>query len=262
MTTLEIIKKIKIDLTQGVAEQDQLCGGDYEFEITPKEFLNYSKQDFKSNDKKSNVNAITNAKRAIDCQTDRLFFSIGLDPYNFPNDIVEEFISNSKNPAKKDLPIKFRFLQAINFAPAKIISNVRQIRHAVEHYYKKPSNEEVSDAIELAELFIQATDSKLKNMVEFGLTDRQKKELSGGHVWDSIWFNYESDKGLFEVTSYVGKTRQKMFTIKNTLTEFYYLLKIATSFEYFEDTEDAVIEWIEFIGHPIPKQHIKIERDY
>ncbi|MES2287819.1 MAG: hypothetical protein V4547_19180 [Bacteroidota bacterium] len=262
MTTLDAIKSIKIDLTQGLVEQDQSCAGSYEFEITPKEFLNYSKQDFKSNDQKGNINALTNAKRAIDCQTDKLFYSIGLDPNNFPNNIVEEFISKSKNSPKKDLPIRLRLLQAINFAPAKIVSDVRQIRHALEHHYKNPSDEEVSGAIELAELFIQATDSKLRNMVEFGLTDRPKSILSDGHIWDSIWFHYKSDADIFEVSWCLGKERQQTFTIENTSVEFYYILKIATSFEYFEDTEDAVIDWLEFIRHPIPRQHIKIDRDY
>lgn len=154
MTTLGAIKKVGIDLTHGVVQINHRCGGDYQFETTPKEFLNYCKQDFKSGDRKGNINALTNAKRAIDGQTDRLFFSIGLDPNNFPNNVVEEFISKSKNPAKKDLPIRLRLLQAINFAPAKIIANVRQIRNALEHYYISPSNEEVSDAIELA-LFLK-----------------------------------------------------------------------------------------------------------
>ena len=262
MTTLEAIKILKIDLTQGLVDRDQWCAEEYEFEITPKEFLNYSKQDFKSNDEKGNINALTNAKRAIDCQTDKLFFSIGLDPNDFPNKVIEEFISKAENSPKKDLPIRLRLLQCINFAPAKIVADVRKIRHALEHHYKNPSNDEVSDAIELAQLFIQATDSKLRNMIEFGLTDREKNKLADGHIWDSIWFHYKSDLGLFEVSWCLGKERQKTFTIENTSVEFYYILKIATSFEYFEDTEDVVIDWLQFIGHPIPKQHIKIDRDY
>jgi len=258
MTTLETIKKIKIDLTHGFIEQDQWSAGDYEFEVSPTDFLRFSKQDFKADDKRGNINALTNAKRAIDCQTDKIFFSIGLDPNNFLNTAIEDFISKSGNPSKKDLPIKLRFLQAINFAPAKIIANVRRMRHDLEHYYKKPSNEKVSSAIELAGLFIQATDSKLRTMVDFGLTDQQKKENSEGHFWNSIWANYISEKGVFEITGYVGKVRQRKFIIKNTSAEFYYLLRIATSFHYPEDVEDAVNDWIEFIGHPLPKQHFKI----
>ena len=258
VTTLNLIKKIKIDLTQGYIEQDQWSAGDCEFEISPKDFLNFSKQDFKADDKHGNINALTNTKRAIDCQTDKVFFSIGLDPNDFPN-TVESFISNAKNPPKKDLPIKLRFLQTIDFAPAKIIANVRKIRHDLEHFYKKPSNEEVSSAIELAELFIQATDSKLRTMTDFYITDIEKQSKSDGHVWDTVYIEYNSEKGMFSLQGWAGKDKQRKINIKNTSEEFYYLLKIATSFDYEEEVQDAIKNWIKFIGHPIPRQHIKFE---
>jgi len=44
----------------------------HEFEIKPKDFLNYSKKDFKAKNERGNINALTNAKRAIDCQTDKI----------------------------------------------------------------------------------------------------------------------------------------------------------------------------------------------
>lgn len=254
MTILELIKLIKIDFTQGVVIRGDGAVLDYPFEIKPKDFLDYSKQDFKSKDRRGNINALTNAKRAIDCQTDKVFYSIGLDPNDFPK-AIEEFVLKSKNsPVKKDLPVKLKFLQAMGFAPAEIIAKTRLLRNKLEHFYEEPSKEEVSNAIELAELFILATGSKSKTVWDFSITDDDKKSKIDGHLHVS----FNNKKSLFNLQrSYTGKKIQ----IKSTTVEFYHFLKIATSFDYDEDVQDSVIDLVDLIGHPIPKNNIKIRTD-
>lgn len=258
MTLLELIKGIKIDLTESHIEPDSGSVLDHTFDISPKDFLSYSKQDFKLNDRRGNINALTNAKRAIDCQTDKIFFSLGLDPNDFPK-VIEEFVSKSKkSPSKKDLPIRLKFLQSMNFAPAEIIANARLLRNKLEHYYKKPTNQEVSNAIELAELFILATDSKLKSMWDFSITDEKKYAESDGHLWNSIYVTFDYKKHHFNLNAYFGKDRTKKIIVKNTSIEFYFLLKIATSFDYNEDVQEAFSDLVENIGHPIPRQNINV----
>jgi len=259
MTLLDIIKLVKIDFTQGLIEPDSGSAINYQLEITPKDFLGYSKLDFKSSDKRGNINALTNAKRAIDCQSDKIFYSLGLDPNNFPISI-DEFICKSKNsPLKKDLPIRLKFLQALCFAPAEIIANARLLRNKLEHYYKRPSDEEVSNAIELAELFILATDSKLKDIWDFSITDIGKKDITEIHLKDCIYIRYNNKKSCFHIQCYAGKDERKEIEIRNTDTEFYFLFKIATSFDYNEDIQEATIDLLEFIGHPIPSKNVKLE---
>jgi hypothetical protein len=261
MTLLDIIKKIKIDLTQGYVNTDQWLAPYHDFEITPKDFLNYGKLDYKQNDKRGLINSLTNAKRAIDCQTDKIFLSFGINPDDFPK-IINDYISKStSSPAKKDLPAKLRFLQAINFAPAEIVTNVRNLRHKLEHYYKEPTSAEASSAIELAELFILATDSKLKGMLEFALTDREKYSKNEETLRDSVFFQFDREKHWFEVTGRFGKKDKKTIKIKNTDIEFYGILKIASSFDYDEDVQDSIIELMGLIGHPIPAKNIKIDVD-
>ncbi|MCF6348965.1 MAG: hypothetical protein L3J20_11805 [Flavobacteriaceae bacterium] len=153
MTLLELIKLIKIDFTQGLINKDSGSELEHHFEISSKEFLNYCKKDFKLKNRRGQINALTNAKRAIDCKTDEIFLSIGLDPYNFPK-AIEEFISISNRAnSKSDIPIKLKFLQVINFAPTRIIADVRTLRNKLEHFYTSPHEEQVSNAIELAELY-------------------------------------------------------------------------------------------------------------
>ncbi|HLP49863.1 MAG TPA: hypothetical protein VK154_03205 [Chitinophagales bacterium] len=260
MTTLDVLKKIKLDLRKGCIEPDQWVQYEHDFEISPRDFLKFSKQDFKTNDKRGNINALTNAKRAIDCQTERILYSIGIDPKQFSNTIVEKFIQDSRNAPKKDLPIRLRLLQALGFAPAAITAGVRNLRHDVEHFYKKPTNDQVSNAIELAELFIQATDSKLRTMTHFYISDTDKKLKSDGHVWNSLHIEHTPHKNLFTIYSWLEKTKLKRIIIKNDTEEYLYLVKIAALADNDEDVEDALKDWIKFINHPIPIDNIHFER--
>ncbi len=259
MTILDIIKIIKIDFSEGIIIPDTGSLLDYEFEISPKDFLNYSKKDYKIDNQRGNINALTNAKRSIDCQTDKIFSALGLNPNNFPS-VIEEFIQKSKNQtSKKDIPTRLRFLQAMNFAPAEIIAKVRTLRHKLEHYYKEPTKEEVSNAIELAELFLLATDSKLKSLWDFSFTDKTKWSLNKGRLWNSIYITYDYSQNLFDIVGFEGKNQKHSISISNTELEYYYILKIATSFDYFEDVHEAMVDFIEYIGHPIPLDNIKME---
>lgn len=253
-----MIKRIKIDLAQGLVYVDQSPGPYYYFDIAPKDFLNYGKLDIKQNDRRGLINSLTNAKRAIDCQTDKILLSFGIDPNDFPT-VINDYISKStSSPSKRDLPARLRLLQALNFAPAEIVTNVRSLRNKLEHYYREPTNNDASNAIELAELFILATDSKLKGMLEFILTDKNKYLESEQTLKNSAFFQYNTEKHFFNVTGRFGASR-KTIRIKNTDIEFYGILKVATSFDYPEDVQDSMVELMGLIGHPIPAKSISIE---
>ena len=262
MTLLEIIKKVKIDFTQCLIELDFGSILDYQFEITPNDFLTYCKQDFKSNDNRGSINALTNSKRAIDCQTDKVFCLLGLDPNDFPP-IIEEFVDKSKHsPSKKDIPLRLRFIQALNLAPAGIIANARLLRNKLEHYYKKPTNEEVSGAIDIAGLFILATENKLKSMWDFYITDNEKyssRPPNEVRMPDCISISFDDKKFLFNVVGCIGTENHLKMSFSNTDIEFYFLFKIATSFDHDNEVQDSIIDLLELIGHPIPSKNVKVE---
>lgn len=155
------------------------------------------------------------------------------------------------------MPIRLKFLQAMNFAPAEIIAKSRNLRNKLEHSYKEPTNEAVSDAIELAELFIFATDNKLKTLWDFSITDNSKKDQSERYLYDSVSVTFDYEEHKFDIRGYIGKKEKRELKVNNTEIEFYLLLKIATSFDYLEDVHDAVVDLIEYIGHPIPLKNIK-----
>jgi hypothetical protein len=52
----------------------------FPFAMTPEDFINFAKADFFNSDKKGLVNALSNAKRAVDCAADGFLVAIGLTP--------------------------------------------------------------------------------------------------------------------------------------------------------------------------------------
>ena len=169
----EQFRNYKIDFTDCLIQLDCADEVNWDFDITPEDFLRYSKIDFREKNDRSIVNSITNAKRAIDCQIDKIFKSFGFEYDNFPtylNEFCDFFLKNNKN---KDLSIKLKIIKAFGLAPTKLVSDVRKLRNKLEHNYKLPTIEEVEDAIEIAELFLLATENKLKNIWSFEITDHK-----------------------------------------------------------------------------------------
>ena len=123
------------------------------FEISAKEFLTFAKSDFKDNDEKGFINAISNAKRAISNRMDELIKLSCLQKIS------------SKN--RWNSPTKMDKLSAIGiFAPGLLQRKITSMRNLLEHEYIKPKNsQEVGDVIDIAELFLASTEK----YIEFGL---------------------------------------------------------------------------------------------
>ncbi|ARC83399.1 hypothetical protein U732_2316 [Clostridium argentinense CDC 2741] len=86
-----------------------------EFDIEPNDFLNFAKYDYKIKNKKGLVGALSNSKRAIDCQVDWIISYLGYDCLNF-NDRkypqVKVLINGFETgiDVHKDSSIKLRFI--------------------------------------------------------------------------------------------------------------------------------------------------------
>ena len=93
MNLKESLKESKIDLTNLILIPSGGGGSDNsDFEISPKDFLRFSKLDFHSNNRKGLINSLTNAKRAIDCQIDETFSVLGIDFQEIPNQAESKIV--------------------------------------------------------------------------------------------------------------------------------------------------------------------------
>jgi len=142
------------------------------FEISAKEFLTYAKSDFKENDEKGLINALSNAKRAISNRMDEMIKLSCLQK------------NSSKN--RWNIPTKMDKLSAIGiFAPGLLQRKITSMRNLLEHEYIKPKDsQEVEDVIDIAELFLKSTEK----YIDFGLL--ATIDYRGCHVI----FNIMSDK--------------------------------------------------------------------
>jgi len=258
MELIDIIKNTKINLEKAILIYSSGEGADDLFEIQPKEFLRFAKLDFKENGKRGLINSLTNSKRAIDCQIDFALQTLGIKYDKIP--IQSGKIIELTDLKKEDISHKLKLIHALNMAPSSLISNTRLLRNKLEHYYKKPTEKEVKEALELAELFILSLESKLKIIEnEFYITDSEN--------YNDHW-NYSNSINIFfkqkeNKFSIIGKNKSKNFEEKIELTseneEYYGMIRIMNSIHDQIDSEDSFKYFLEMIGHPIPKKNINLD---
>ncbi|MGI9650930.1 hypothetical protein [Chryseobacterium sp. RLHN22] len=119
-TLLQFIKDVKLDFTQTFFSE--LSGSELmytNYEITPKDFLRFAKQDFLENDTRGIINSLTNSKRAIDCQVEEVLTTLSLNTGQ-ENKYIKDFI----NKINKDSDIQYnlKIIHSLNLAPTLLIS--------------------------------------------------------------------------------------------------------------------------------------------
>lgn len=114
------------------------------FEVSAYEFLRFAKSETYQRTTKSVVNALSNAKRAIECQIDTLLYVFG------HYELAQK--------EKWSFPKKMEFLESIGIISPNILNQINRKRNNMEHRYEIPKNEEIVDVLDIAELFLEATD--------------------------------------------------------------------------------------------------------
>lgn len=214
-----------------------------DFEVTPEEFLNFAKLDYKDDSKKGLVGAVTNAKRAIDCQIDWIINYLGYEYLEF-NEEKYSYLFNTINELEKEeclnknYPLKLRFIQALEIAPTSLISEIRTIRNKLEHEYILPSKEKARECIELAELFIDATQNKLFNRFITDYNIQNKYDDQDIYMREP-YYSVRFEPGEGEIRVYARGTKGAYKEIKlNTLdAEYIYFIKSAISSNFYHLTK-------------------------
>jgi len=260
MRTLELIKdRLKFDFTSTIIEPDSGSGVDSNFELKPRDFLRFAKQDFKGNSDVGFINALTNSKRAIDCQIDTAFNAFGIT-YDNISTSAENLISFIQFE-NSDLPFKLKLVRALDFAPSGLISNIRALRNKLEHYYKKPNKDEVSTAIELAELFILSVENRIR-FIESNLSiSDQKNYLEYGDYKNSFHINIDKSERHIKINYYENKIKIESEIFDETSPLFYCLVRILNNVNEEVELLDSFKLFLKMIKHPIPENNIKMFKD-
>ena len=252
----ELLKEIKIDLTSLALIPSSGSGGpDSGLEIKPKTFLRFAKKDLNEGSQRGLINALSNAKRAIDCQIDEALIIFGIDHDNLPKEL-EEFITYFK--FEGDIPYKLKIIQSLNLAPSYITAKTRLLRNKLEHYYQIPKKESVKEAIDIAELFIRSIEGKIKMIPdEFDVTD-EKNQIDTYEYESGISIRFKIKNKLFELRAKKDKKIIGQVNVSAKDSEYFGLLRLINSIEDEFECEESMKCIISLIKHPMPLEKLKL----
>ena len=129
------------------------------FAVTPEDFLERAEGDFEIGGTAAVLNAITNAKRAIDCQVDTVLAVLGFHPNQ---------ISRAQ---------KLQFLLDTGFVAPRILRQVNDARNLLEHEYRSPTPSVVEEALDIAALFVGATSRHLQVFEDEFIIGNENEQL-------------------------------------------------------------------------------------
>ncbi|MBA0885481.1 hypothetical protein [Flavobacterium undicola] len=247
-----IFKESKIDLTKGFYVPT--VGQGYlenEFELTPKDFLKFAKQDLKQDDERGYINSLTNSKRAIDCQIDEVLNKIGIN-YKKISPEIEKYLDYFE--FEKDIPYKLKIINSLNLAPSLIISKTRNIGNKLEHIYEKPTKEDVREALDVADLLIRSISAKIDIIqTDFGITD--EKNLTCNFLLNfenGIIFYFDTKKRHLKIESRIKNIDQKSVILNSNDKGYCGILRMMFSQNDDFELEESLKATLKHIGHQMP----------
>ena len=110
------------------------------FDVAPRHYVRFAQADLVDGTQRGNLNAIHNAKRAIDCQMDQILWNLGL------------------SEASANSPRKFEILLSVEASAPELLGKLIRQRNLLEHEYRSASDREARDAVDIADLYVKATD--------------------------------------------------------------------------------------------------------
>ena len=125
---------------------------DTSFETMPSEFINYAELDLQSSLEHKYINALSNAKRALDCQADRL-----LKLFGYYKQSQEKYWG---------FPRKIELIQKFEIIAPRVLNKINKTRNLMEHQYIKPEPNQVEDFLDVVLLFIASTEIYVSNFIK------------------------------------------------------------------------------------------------
>lgn len=146
--SLESVKEFLSNFDDLILGSTSCTDVETSFQIKPRQFLRFAEQDLNGAYEHHLINALSNVKRAIDCQVDSLLVGFGL------------FEESGK---RFDFPAKVELLNRLGIISPKILEKINRKRNLLEHGYVRPDKDSVEDALDVANLFFAYTDRFLFN---------------------------------------------------------------------------------------------------
>lgn len=145
------------------------------FDIQASEFMKYAEMDLEQGTAQGLVNALSNAKRAVDCQVDSILGCFGL-------------------LSRRNFPEKIKILNHLGIVTPRIVNKVVKARNYLEHEFIKPEREQVEDAVDVANLFVALLNNGLRNFwYEYSIDAVAVNPDEEGNEYVDKYINIEYD---------------------------------------------------------------------
>lgn len=132
------------------------------WEITPYEYVQFAQLDIDGTDKRSTINALSNAKRGLECQIDSLMLAFGMGT------LAERW----------SVPKKLEVLQELGVIAPRILTKINRHRNEMEHEYTCPKHDVVGDFVDVVALFVHATNIHINDrLLEISFEDENRAVL-------------------------------------------------------------------------------------
>lgn len=121
------------------------------YDMDPWEFLSFARQDLEEDSERGWINALTNAKRAIECRADELLTLLNFRCFSSRH--------------RWGLAYKLQVLRTFNIsAPDILMHYITSKRNLLEHEYVRPrEREQIRYVADIVELFLKASDKYVEN---------------------------------------------------------------------------------------------------
>lgn len=189
-------------------------GGDYidtAFETLPSEFISFAEKDLQSTFDHKYINALSNAKRALDCQADRL-----LKLFGYYKEAQDKFWG---------FPKKLEIIQKFEIIAPRILNKINKTRNLMEHQYIKPNTAQVEDFLDIVSLFIASTDHYASKFVsDIDYINETNKDFDS-FLEVSFKVDNLNEKLIIKTNLHKPKSKRIKIEIKKTDPEYIDIFK-------------------------------------
>ena len=231
---------------------------------TPEDYLRFARKDFAFGGNRGLVNALSNAKRCVDCLMDSVLRSLGINLTNAGETAVAFCDDVLDNHARTIKPLSLRVFTALGFAPTLLINEVRRLRNYVEHEYAIPETVDVKRAIEVAELLLNNIKAKEHFSTAIDITDIKSQAGHQGHI-TGIYFSEvsqvnSSDVCTFMLRSSHGSDGERLqYRFAGTELSLFYLLRAMFVAHHDEETlKDTIQKMLLKLELEVSKEQINV----
>ena len=216
--------------------------------IKPKEYLEFAERDIQGKDLRGAVNALSNSKRAIDCQVENIIASFGL-------------------PKKRNFPERLELIQSLGLVAPRIVRKIVQTRNLIEHGYAHVGVADAEDAVDIATLFVEATNKIFQHsyMRSLYISDQSTyieltseeiaqsildKESASWRYKEALWIDYCEEEKDFCITVVSGRKERSETLIKQKDPSFTKIVQFIIDHDMDGDKYDehkSASEFIKFL---------------